>query len=139
MNVSAEFEGVTIVYPGSTFSSRQKLRVASAGFQTQWFLSEVALSYLEKGSNEQYQRLAKGAVLAHIGITLLYQTALKNEETGDVVAIADALRVNRGRVSIALLVPALFDAWRLYGKPPKWVPLFSRGTKGLGIAWLWNL
>ena len=31
MNVSAEFEGFSIVYPDSTFSSREKLRVASAG------------------------------------------------------------------------------------------------------------
>ena len=78
--------------------------MASAGFQSQWILSELALDYLETKSNEKYRKLAEGVVIAHIAITALYLTALKNEETGDVVAMADALQVSRDTVAIALFV-----------------------------------
>ena len=101
-------------------------------------MSSPACRYLEADSNKKYRKLAEGVVLAHIGITALYLTVLQNEETGDVAAIADALLVDRDTVAIALLIPALFDAWRLRGTPPKWVPLVSRSAKGLGVTWLWN-
>ena len=61
MNVSAEFEGFSIVYPDSIFSSREKLRVASAGFQSQWILSELAFHYLE--ADDERNRITEKAHL----------------------------------------------------------------------------
>ena len=38
-----EFDGVAIVYSQSVLTPQEKLRVASAGFQVQWLLSELPL------------------------------------------------------------------------------------------------
>ena len=137
MNVKAEFDGVTVVYPNSSLTSRQHLRVASAGFQSQWLLSELAFHYLDKPDVEQ-RSVATGAVLAHIAITTAYLTFLKNNKDGDVVGMATALGKSRNNVALTLALPALLDAWRLFGEPPDWVPHLSRTSKGLGIVWIWN-
>jgi hypothetical protein len=137
MNVKAEFDGVTVVYPNSSFTSRQHLRVASAGFQSQWLLSELAFHYLDKPDVEQ-RSVATGAVLAHIAITAAYLTFLKNNKDGDVIGMATALGKSRSNVALTLALPALLDTWRLFGEPPDWVPHLSRIGKGLGVAWVWN-
>ena len=137
MNVRAEFDGVTVVYPDSNLTSRQHLRVASAGFQSQWVLSELAFHYLDKPDVEQHS-VATGAVLAHIAITTAYLTSLKNNRDGDVAGIAAALGKSRSNVTLTLALPALLDAWRLFGEPPDWIPQLSRTSKGLGIVWIWN-
>ena len=137
MNVKAEFDGVTVVYPNSNLTSRQHLRVASAGFQSQWLLSELAFHYLDKPDVEQ-RSVATGAVLAHIAITTAYLTFLKNNKDGDVVGMATALGKSRSNVALTLALPALLDTWRLFGEPPDWVPHLLRIGKGLGVAWVWN-
>ena len=137
MNIKAEFDGVTVVYPNSSLTSRQRLRVASAGFQSQWLLSELAFHYLEKPDVEQHS-VATGAVLAHIAITTAYLTFLKNNKDGDVVGMATALGKSRSNVALTLALPALLDTWRLFGEPPDWVPHLSRIGKGSGVAWVWN-
>ena len=137
MNIKAEFDGVTVVYPNSSLTSRQRLRVASAGFQSQWFLSELAFHYLDKPDVEQHS-VATGAVLAHIAITTAYLTFLKNNEDGDVAGMAAALGKSRSNVALTLALPALLDAWRLFGEPPDWIPHLSRTSKGLGMVWIWN-
>ena len=137
MNIKAEFDGVTVVYPNSSLTPRQHLRVASAGFQTQWLLSELAFHYLDKPDVEQ-RSIATGAVLAHIGITTAYLIFMKNEKDGDVAGMATALGKSRSDVALTLALPALLDAWRLFGDPPGWVPHLSRIGKGLGVAWVWN-
>ena len=137
MNVKAEFDGVTVVYPNSSLTSRQQLRVASAGFQSQWVLSELAFHNLDKPDDEQHS-VATGAVLAHIAITTAYLTFMKNEEDGDVAGMATALGKSRSSVALTLALPALLDTWRLFGEPPDWVPHLSRIGKGLGVAWIWN-
>ena len=137
MNIKAEFDGVTVVYPNSSLTPRQHLRVASAGFQTQWLLSELAFHYLDKPDVEQHS-VATGAVLAHIAITTAYLTVLKNNKDGDVVGMATALGKSRSNVALTLALPALLDAWRLFGEPPDWVPHLSRTSKGLGMVWIWN-
>ena len=137
MNIKAEFDGVTVVYPNSSLTPRQHLRVASAGFQSQWLLSELAFHYLDKPDVEQHS-VATGAVLAHIAITTAYLTFLRNNEDGDVAGMATALGKSRSNVALALALPALLDTWRLFGEPPDWIPHLSRTSKGLGIVWFWN-
>jgi len=44
------------------------LRVASAGFQSQWLLSELAFHYLDHTDADKASVVA-GTVLAHLGIT----------------------------------------------------------------------
>ena len=111
--------------------------MASAGFQSQWLLSELAFHYLDKPDVEQ-RSVATGAVLAHIAITTAYLTFMKNEEDGDVAGMATALGKSRSSVALTLALPALLDTWRLFGEPPDWIPHLSRTSKGLGIVWFWN-
>jgi len=137
MNIKAEYDGVTVVYPNSILTPKQQLRVASAGFQSQWILSELAFHYLDKPDVGQHS-VATGAVLAHIAITTAYLTFLKNNKDGDVFGIANALGKSRNNVALTLAFPALLDTWRLFGEPPDWVPHLARIGKGSGVAWVWN-
>lgn len=137
MDIDAEFDGVTVVYPGTDLSSRQQARVASAGFQSQWLLSELAFHFLDK-PDAAPNSIAAGAVLGHLGITAAYLSFLKNEEGGDIAGMANAFGKNRTDLALLLAVPALLDGWRLFGKPPDWVPVLSRAGKGLGLAWVWS-
>ena len=136
MDIDTQFDGLTVVYPGTNLTSKQQLRVASAGFQSQWLLSELAFHYLDH-SDADKSSIAAGAVLAHLGITAAYLTFLKNEETGDVAGISNALGKSRNDVALLLAAPALLDTWRLFGEPPDWAPQLSRAGKGLAMVWLW--
>jgi hypothetical protein len=137
MDIDAEFDGVTVVYPGTDLSSQQQARVASAGFQSQWLLSELAFHFLDK-PDAAPNSIAAGVVLGHLGITAAYLSFLKNEKEGDVAGMANAFGKNRTDLALLLAVPALLDGWRLFGKPPDWVPVLSRAGKGLGLAWIWS-
>ena len=133
-----EFDGVAIVYSQSVLTPQEKLRVASAGFQVQWFLSELAFDQLQKPSTGRSRDLAAGAILGHLAITVAYLTFLKDDAYGDVTAMAEATGHSRDEIVKFLAVPAILDGWRLLGDPPHWVPHVSRGAKGWGIAWAWN-
>ena len=133
-----EFDGVAIVYSQSVLTPQEKLRVASAGFQVQWLLSELAFDQLQKPSTGRSRDLAAGAILGHLAITAAYLTFLKDDAYGDVTAMAEATGHSRNQIVKFLALPAVLDAWRLWGDPPRWVPHVSRGAKGWGIAWAWN-
>ena len=138
LDIETDYDGVTIVYPGLTRGSKDQLRVASGGFQAQWLLSELAFHYLDQADTSTQNDIAAGAVLGHLAITASYLTILKNDEDGDIAGMANALGRNRNDVALLLAIPAIFDAWRLFGTPPNWVPPISRASKGLGLTWVWS-
>jgi hypothetical protein len=133
-------DGLSIVYPGAAFTDADRLQVASAGFQTQWLMTELALrDHNGKELKEPPGNFAAGVVCAHLGITLAYLTILKNHKLGDVAGIAEATKRSNDRIALALAVPGALDAWRLFGnRVPEWVPQLSLLGKGLGIAWAWT-
>jgi hypothetical protein len=133
-------DGLSIVYPGAAFTDADRLQVASAGFQTQWLMAELALrDHNGKEMKEPPGNFGAGVVCAHLGITLAYLTVLKDRKQGDVVGIAEATKHSNDRVALALAVPGALDAWRLFGdRVPEWVPQLSLLVKGLGIAWAWT-
>ena len=135
--INANIDDLTVVYPGENLTPRHQLRVASAGFQTQWLLSEVAFGYLHDAEISK-RSLATGAVITHLGISAAYLTFLKDHEDGDVMGIANALGRDRDEVAALVAIPALLDTWRLLGDPPRWVPSLSAASKGLMAAWVWN-
>ena len=135
--INANIDDLTVVYPGENLTPRHQLRVASAGFQTQWLLSEVAFGYLHDAEISK-RSLATGAVITHLGISAAYLTFLKDHEDGDVMGIANALGRDRDEVAALVAIPALLDTWRLLGNPPRWVPSLSAASKGLMAAWVWN-
>ena len=127
-------DGVAIVYSKSVLTLRGKLRVASAGFQVQWLLSQLAFDQLQKPSTGRSRDLAAGAILGQLAITAAYLAFLKDDAYGDVTAMAEATGHSRNRIVKFLALPAVLDAWRLWGDPPSWVPPVDRGAKGCGIA-----
>ena len=129
-----EFDGVAIVYSQSVLTRQEKLRVASAGFQVQWLLSELAFDQLQKPSTGRSRDLAAGAILGHLAITAAYLTFLKDDAYGDVTAMAEATGHSRNQIVKFLALPAVPDTWRLWGDPPSWVPPVDRGANGWGIA-----
>ncbi len=140
MGFNYEFEGVTIVYPGSQMTSAERLQVSSAGFQAQWRLSEAALRYRENnvmtGFSDSYNA---GLVIAHLAITAAYLTALLNHEDGDIEGISNVTGKSNTEQALLFSIPAILDAWRLFGKNvPKWVPTLSVGSKAIAITSIWT-
>ena len=137
MGIDADIDDFTVVYPGENLTPRQQLRIASAGFQTQWLLSEVAFKYLNDGEIAR-RSLAAGAIITHLGISAADLTFLKDHEDGDIMGIANALGGNKDAVAALVAFPALLDTWRLLGNPPTWVPSLSAASKGLMATWVWS-
>ena len=135
-----DHDGLAIVYPGAVFTDADQLQVASAGFQTQWLLTELVLR--DRNGREKKEppgNFGAGVVCAHLGITLAYLVSLKDHKQGDVVSMAEATGFSNNQIALALAVPAALDAWRLFGNQvPEWVPQLSLLSKGLGIAWVWT-
>lgn len=133
-------DGLSIVYPGATFTDSSRLQVASAGFQTQWLLTELILRDRNgKEMKEPPGNFGAGIVCAHLGITLAYMTALKNHKQGDITSMAKATGRSNNQVALALAIPGVLDAWRLFGNEvPGWVPRVSILGKGIGIARIWT-
>ncbi len=138
--IDFEFDGLSIVYPESDLSDKDRLLVASAGFQVQWITSEIAFHYLEKGKDDlAAMNTAAGVILSHLGITAAYLTFLKNHSQGDIEGMAEATGISNDQLALAVAVPAVLDGWRLLGTTtPNWVPRLSALTKGIGVAWVWT-
>ncbi|MGH1543725.1 MAG: hypothetical protein ACRBHB_25220 [Arenicella sp.] len=131
-----DLDGVSIVYPGWEPTDSQKVRVASAGFQSQWLASELAFNRIQA---TEYRQFSQGVIAGHIVISLAYLTVLKDEETSDIYSISEATGRSRAELAWALMMPAVLDTMRLtMQSPPKWLKHVSIASKGLGIAASWS-
>lgn len=133
-------EGLSIIYPGTHFTRSGQLQLASAGFQTQWVLSELVLR--DKNGRENTRPpsdFGAGVVISYIGVSAAYLTFLKNQITGDIYGMSQASGLSHDRLALMMAVPAVLDAWRLFGDDvPEWVPAVSVMSKGVGVAWIWT-
>jgi hypothetical protein len=133
-------DGLTITYPGAKLTPADQLQLASAGFQTQWVLSEFALR--DKNGREHSKPtgdFGAGVVSAYLGVSLAYLTFLKNQDQGDVYGMSNATGLSHDRIALMMAVPAVLDAWRLFGDDvPAWVPVVSVMSKGVGATWIWT-
>ena len=137
---SVSHDGLSLVYPGAKLTPAAQLQLASAGFQTQWALSEFVL---RDGNGHEHVRppgdFGAGVVCSYLGVSFAYLTFLKNQYQGDVYGMSQASGYSRDRISLMLAVPAVLDTWRLFGNDvPGWVPALSVMSKGLGAAWIWS-
>jgi len=133
-------DGLSIVYPDAMFTPSDHLQVASAGFQAQWIMAELAL---RDSSGKELKvppgNFGAGVVSAHIAITSAYLVYLKDHKQGDIVGMAQATGYSNDRIALVLSIPAALDTWRLFGNQvPEWVPQVSLLGKGLGMAWIWT-
>ncbi|OIR18150.1 hypothetical protein GALL_14770 [mine drainage metagenome] len=137
---SVSHDGLSLVYPGAKLTPAAQLQLASAGFQTQWALSEFVLR--ERNGDEHIKPpgdFGAGVVCSYLGVSFAYLTFLKNQYQGDVYGMSQASGYSRDRISLMLAVPAVLDTWRLFGNDvPKWVPALSVMSKGIGAAWIWS-
>jgi hypothetical protein len=133
-------DGLSITYPGAKMSPASHLQLASAGFQTQWVLSELVLR--DQNGREHKKPpsdFGAGVVSSYLGVSLAYLTFLKNQQTGDVYGMSNATGLSRDRIALMLAIPAVLDTWRLFGNDvPEWVPVVSVMSKGVGAAWIWT-
>jgi hypothetical protein len=134
------YDGLSIIYPGAKFSPADQLQLASAGFQTQWVLSELVLR--DKNGREHTKPpgdFGAGVVCSYLGVSLAYLTFLKNQNQGDVYGMSNATGLSHDRIALMMAVPAVLDAWRLFGDDvPAWVPTLSVMSKGIGATWIWT-
>lgn len=137
---NVHFDGLALVYSGAELSNTDRLQVASAGFQAQWLLTEVVLRDRDgRESKSPPSDFGAGVVCAHLGITFAYLTFLKNQKQGDITGMAEATGLSKNQIAAAVAVPAVLDAWRLFGnRAPEWVSHVSLLGKGVGIAWVWT-
>jgi hypothetical protein len=137
---SVSHDGLSLVYPGAKLTPAAQLQLASAGFQTQWALSEFVLR--DRNGHEHVRPpgdFGAGVVCSYLGVSFAYLTFLKNQYQGDVYGMSQASGYSRDRISLMLAVPAVLDTWRLFGNDvPGWVPALSVMSKGLGAAWIWS-
>jgi hypothetical protein len=133
-------EGLSITYPGTDYTRSGQLQLASAGYQTQWVLSELALrddSWQERKTPPG--DFGAGVVCSSIGVSLAYLTVLKHQYNGDVYGISRASGMSHDRAALMMAIPAALDTWRLFGDDvPEWVPNLSVMGKGLAMAWIWT-
>jgi len=136
----AEFDGVTIVYPGAIMTDAEQLQVSSAGFQVQWLVSEAALRYRKDRKLTNFgDNFNAGLVGAHLAISAAYMTVLLNHEDGDLQGMSEASGISNDKLAVLVAIPALLDTWRLFGHDvPDWVPALSAGSKGIVFSWIWT-
>jgi len=133
-------DGFSLTYPGAELTPASQLQLASAGFQTQWVLSELVLR--DRNGREHKKPpgdFGAGVVCSYLGVSLAYLTFLKDQNQGDVYGMANATGLSRDRIALMMAVPAVLDAWRLFGDDvPVWVPTLSVMSKGIGATWIWT-
>jgi len=136
---SSRLHAGSVIYPNSSFSTSEALRVSTAGFQTQWLLSEYAFDALDTSEDTLLDKQHYiGLITSHIAISLAYLAALKDEPTSDIYNAAAASGKSRNALMWAALAPALLDTYRLWGDAPQWVDYLSIGIKAGEIGWIWT-
>ncbi|MBI5890303.1 MAG: hypothetical protein HZB47_06450 [Nitrosomonadales bacterium] len=132
-------DGLSITYPGVDFTRSGQLQLASAGYQTQWVLSELVL----RDNNWQERKtppsdFGAGIVISSVGVSAAYLTILKHQLNGDVYGVSRASGMSHDRAALLMAIPAALDAWRLFGDDvPEWVPNLAVASKGVEMAWIW--
>jgi hypothetical protein len=90
---SVSHDGLSLTYPGAALTRSAQLQLASAGFQTQWVLSEFVLR--ERNGDEHIKPssdFGAGVVCSYLGVSFAYLTFLKNQYSGDVYGMSQAFR-----------------------------------------------
>jgi len=137
----AQLHAGSIVYPGSNFSQKELLRVSTAGYQTQWLLSEWSFASLNTENDEALLEKQHhiGIITSHLAITFAYAAGLKDYTTSDVYAASEVSGRSSNQLMAMALLPALIDTYRLFGEDvPEWVGKVSMAIKASEIGLIWS-
>lgn len=137
---SVDVAGGSLIYSGPPMSPAQRVQISSAGFQTQWLLSEAILRDHEaRHPGEPMDPAAAGVVCSHLLISAAYLTVLRDNLHGDLRAVNQATGRSTSELATMITLPALLDYWRLTARDvPAWVPTVSATSKGVGIGACWR-
>jgi len=139
--IGVGLHNLSIIYPGARMTDREHLRIASAGIQAQWLLSEALLRGYERQKEKEPSLGAfkTGLVVSHLATTAAYLTVLKDNAEGDLLGMSDASGLSTDQLAALVAIPAALDAWRLFGEDvPSWMPDVSLGFKGAAITVVWT-
>jgi len=136
-DIDVKWHNLSITYLGP-LTDAEHLRVATAGIETQWIISEYVLHRAEK-KQQPPGAFKTGLVVSELAVAAAYLTVLKDHEEADLVGISNATGLSTDQLALLVAIPAALDAWRLFGQEvPAWVPNVSLGYKGAGIAATWT-
>ncbi|HJV33999.1 hypothetical protein [Geomonas sp.] len=126
-------DGPSITYSPPFRSKSDRLHVSTAGFQSQWLVTEGAFYLRDKAPD-----FTGGLIAAHLGITAVYLFGLKNNSQSDITSASIATGLSRTSVMLLALPPAILDGWRFLGNdPPSWLAPVSIGYKAGMITGIW--
>lgn len=126
-------DGLSITYSPPFRSNSDRLHVSSAGFQSQWLVTEGAFYLRDKAPD-----FTGGLIAAHLGITAVYLFGLKNHPESDVTSASIATGLSRTSIMLLALPPAILDGWRFLGSdPPSWLAPVSIAYKAGMISAIW--
>lgn len=134
-----EFSGIPFfaITHRSDLSPRREFVVSSAGFWSQYLLSEQILTHRPRLRLEQ-RPIEKGVVAFHVGTSVMYAAAAFAKigpAERDTRGMASALGINERWIGALVLAPAILDAYRYFHPDAKWAAWSSRGVK-IGMAML---
>jgi hypothetical protein len=127
-------DGLSLVYSPEFSSHRDRLRISTAGFQTQWLTTETAFYYRAKAPD-----LTLGLITSHLAITAAYLAVLKNHPRSDTFGASQASGLSTDQIILIATVPALLDGWRLFdSEVPSWVAPLSIAYKAGCLTAIWT-
>ena len=127
-------DGLSLVYSPEFSSHRDRLRISTAGFQTQWLTTEAAFHYRAKAPD-----FTLGLITSHLAITAAYITVLKNHPQSDTVGASKSSGLSTDQIILIATVPAILDGWRLFDKEvPSWVAPLSIAYKAGCLTAIWT-
>ncbi len=134
-----EFGGIpffAITHRGD-LSPRREFIVSSAGFWSQYLLSEQILTHRPRLRLEQ-RSVEKGMLAFHVGTSVMYAGAAFGKigpPERDTRSMASTRGVSERWIGVLVLAPAVLDAYRYFHPNAKWAAWSSRGVK-IGMAGL---
>jgi hypothetical protein len=134
-----EFAGIPFfaITHRSDLSPRREFIVSSAGFWSQYLLSEQILTHRPRLRLEQ-RPIEKGVVGFHAATSVMYAAAAFAKigpVERDTRGMASALGISERWIGVLVLAPAVLDAYRYFHPGAKWAAWSSRGVK-IGMATL---
>lgn len=134
-----EFGGIPFfaITHRSDLSPRREFIVSSAGFWTQYLLSEQLLTHRPRLRLE-HRPIEKGVLAFHVGTSVMYAGAAFGKigpPERDTRSMAGTRGISERWIGVLVLAPAVLDAYRYFHPNAKWAAWSSRGVK-IGMAGL---
>jgi hypothetical protein len=128
-----EFGGIPFfaITHRSDLSPRREFIVSSAGFWSQYLLSEQMLTH-RPHLRLEHRPIEKGMLAFHVGTSVMYAGAAFGKigpPERDTRSMAKTRGVSERWIGVLVLAPAVLDTYRYFHPNAKWAAWSSRGVK----------